>query len=188
LGVIGYRIRLIYNTCNRNKISEKFRPESFCNWENSLRRTGQTDMARSTRLVMVVKNIYTLWGRIRLLTALETSDWYYKLIPVTQLSYSANWEWEKDRAIQLAKRLFPRLYTLFADNSFMNGPIWQLAEPNLGCAICSRIYICTKSQLSTYSSFPDLSVHTDRQIDMAKSTRLVMLIINICSLYQGWYF
>jgi len=28
---------------------------------------GQTDMARSTRLVMLIKNIYTLWGRKRLL-------------------------------------------------------------------------------------------------------------------------
>jgi len=27
----------------------------------------QTDMARSTRLVMLIKNIYTLWGRKRLL-------------------------------------------------------------------------------------------------------------------------
>jgi len=24
---------------------------------------GQTDMARSTRLVMLIKNIYTLWGK-----------------------------------------------------------------------------------------------------------------------------
>jgi len=28
---------------------------------------GQTDMARSTRLVMLIKNIYTLYGRKRLL-------------------------------------------------------------------------------------------------------------------------
>jgi len=28
---------------------------------------GQTDMARSTRLVMLIKNIYTLWGRKRFL-------------------------------------------------------------------------------------------------------------------------
>jgi len=28
---------------------------------------GQTDMARSTCLVMLIKNIYTLWGRKRLL-------------------------------------------------------------------------------------------------------------------------
>jgi len=28
---------------------------------------GQTDMARSTRLVMLIKNIYTLWGRKRLI-------------------------------------------------------------------------------------------------------------------------
>jgi len=28
---------------------------------------GQTDMARSTRLVILIKNIYTLWGRNRFL-------------------------------------------------------------------------------------------------------------------------
>jgi len=32
----------------------------------SQRLTGQTDMARSTRLVILIKNIYTLWGRKRL--------------------------------------------------------------------------------------------------------------------------
>jgi len=28
---------------------------------------GKTDMARSTRLVILIKNIYTLWGRKRFL-------------------------------------------------------------------------------------------------------------------------
>jgi len=28
-----------------------------------IRTNGQTDMARSTRLVVLIKNIYTLWGR-----------------------------------------------------------------------------------------------------------------------------
>jgi len=36
-------------------------------WENCLRRNGQTIMARSTRLVMLIKNIYNLWDRERLL-------------------------------------------------------------------------------------------------------------------------
>jgi len=35
---------------------------------------GQTDMARSTRLVMLIKNIYTLWGRNDSFIALQTSD------------------------------------------------------------------------------------------------------------------
>jgi len=30
-----------------------------------VRTDGQTDMARSTRLVILIKNIYTLWGRKR---------------------------------------------------------------------------------------------------------------------------
>jgi len=32
-----------------------------------IRTDGQTDMARSTRLVILLKNIYTLWGRKRFL-------------------------------------------------------------------------------------------------------------------------
>jgi len=32
-----------------------------------LRTDGQTDIARSTRLVILIKNIYTLWGRKRFL-------------------------------------------------------------------------------------------------------------------------
>jgi len=32
-----------------------------------IRTDGQTDMARSTRLVILIKNIYTLWGRKRFL-------------------------------------------------------------------------------------------------------------------------
>jgi len=41
----------------------------------SQRSYGQTDMARSTRLVILIKNIYTLWGR----NAIDCQ------IPVTQL-------------------------------------------------------------------------------------------------------
>jgi len=32
-----------------------------------IRTEGQTDMARSSRLVILIKNIYTLWGRKRFL-------------------------------------------------------------------------------------------------------------------------
>jgi len=32
-----------------------------------IRTDGQTDMARSTRLVILINNIYTLWGRKRFL-------------------------------------------------------------------------------------------------------------------------
>jgi len=34
---------------------------------DSVETDGQTDMARSTRLLMLIKNIYTLWVRKRLL-------------------------------------------------------------------------------------------------------------------------
>jgi len=37
---------------------------------------GQTDMTKSSCLVMLIKHIYTLWGRKRLpFPALQTSDW-----------------------------------------------------------------------------------------------------------------
>jgi len=47
---------------------EKFQPDSSKTKRLVCVETdGQTDMARSTRLVMLIKNIYTLWGRKRLL-------------------------------------------------------------------------------------------------------------------------
>jgi len=46
----------------------KFSPDSFKTERLVCVQTdGQTDMARSTRLVMLIKNIYTLWDRKRLL-------------------------------------------------------------------------------------------------------------------------
>jgi len=46
----------------------KFQPDSFKTERLVCVETdGQTDMARSNRLVMLIKNIYTLWGRKRLL-------------------------------------------------------------------------------------------------------------------------
>jgi len=46
----------------------KFQPDSFkIKRLGSVETDAQTDMARSTLLVMLIKNIYTLWGRKRLL-------------------------------------------------------------------------------------------------------------------------
>jgi len=46
----------------------KFQPDNFKTERIFCVETdGQTDIARSTRLVMLIKNIYTLWGRKRLL-------------------------------------------------------------------------------------------------------------------------
>jgi len=54
----------------------KFQPDSFKTERLVCVETdGQTDMARSTRLVMLIKNIYTLWGGNVSFTALQTSDW-----------------------------------------------------------------------------------------------------------------
>jgi len=50
------------------KLLGKFQPDSFKAERLLFVETdGQTDMSRSTRLVMLIKNIYTLWGRKRLL-------------------------------------------------------------------------------------------------------------------------
>jgi len=47
---------------------EMFKPDSFKTERLVCVETdGQTDMARSTRLVMLIKNIYTTCGRNRLL-------------------------------------------------------------------------------------------------------------------------
>jgi len=50
---------------NKKKILlGKFQPDSFKTETLVCVGTdGQTDMARSTRLVMLIKNMYTLWGR-----------------------------------------------------------------------------------------------------------------------------
>jgi len=54
----------------------KFHPDSFKTERLvCLETDGQTDMARSTRLAMPIKNIYTLWGGNVSFTALQTSDW-----------------------------------------------------------------------------------------------------------------
>jgi len=46
------------------RLLEKFQPDSFKTERLVCVETdGQTDMVRSTRLVMLIKNIYTLWGR-----------------------------------------------------------------------------------------------------------------------------
>jgi len=50
------------------RLLDKFQPDSFKTERLvGVETDGQTDMARSTRLVMLIKNIYTLWGRKRLL-------------------------------------------------------------------------------------------------------------------------
>jgi len=50
------------------RLLEKFQPDSFKTERQVCVETdGQTGMARSTRLVMLIKNIYTVWGQKRLL-------------------------------------------------------------------------------------------------------------------------
>jgi len=60
----------------------KFHPDSFKTERLvCLETDGQTDMARSTRLVMLIKNIYTLWGRKRLLHCVA-NFWLKSIYPL----------------------------------------------------------------------------------------------------------
>jgi len=57
-----------YTLPAKKRLLGKFQPDSFKTKRLvCVESDGQTDMARSTRLVMLIKNIYTLWGRKRLL-------------------------------------------------------------------------------------------------------------------------
>jgi len=49
------------------RLKGKFQPVSFKTERLCAETDGQTDMARSYRLVMLIKNIYNLWGWKRLL-------------------------------------------------------------------------------------------------------------------------
>jgi len=64
---------------------------------------------------------------------------------------------------------------------------WHAAKTNLRCVRCSGIYMPSPNSLSSYT-FQDLSVHpdgqTNGQTDMARSTRLVILIKNIYTLWD----
>jgi len=60
----------------------KFRADSFKTERLvCVERDGQKDLARSTRLVRLIKNIYTLWGRKRLLHCVA-SFWLKSLYPL----------------------------------------------------------------------------------------------------------
>jgi len=68
MGAIRYScpIRLAPNyilPAKERRLFEKFHPDRLVCVETD----GQTDMARSTRLVTLINNIYTLWGRKRFL-------------------------------------------------------------------------------------------------------------------------
>jgi len=70
MGAIRYScpIRLVRTyilSAKERRLLGKFQPDSFKTERLVCVETdGQTYMARSTRLVMLIKNIYTLWGRL----------------------------------------------------------------------------------------------------------------------------
>jgi len=68
-----------------------------------IRTDGQTDMARSTRLVILIKNMYTLWGRKRFLlpvTYFPTNLVYPFTIRVTGIKRIV---WQKLLKIKIIK-------------------------------------------------------------------------------------
>jgi len=73
MGAIRYSclIRLVTTYilfAKERRLLGKFQPDSFkLKRQFGVGTDGQMDMARSTRLGMLMKNIYTLWGRKRLL-------------------------------------------------------------------------------------------------------------------------
>jgi len=87
MGAIRYScpIRLVpaYILPAKNiRLLEKFQPDSFKTERLVCVETdGQTDMARSTRLVMLIRNIYTLWGRKRLLHCVA-NFWLQSVYPL----------------------------------------------------------------------------------------------------------
>jgi len=59
-----------------------------------IRTDTQTDMARSTRLVILIKNIYTLWGKKRFLlpvTYFPTNLAYPFTLRVTDIKIGTRW-------------------------------------------------------------------------------------------------
>jgi len=68
MGTIRYSfsIRLVPThtlPAKERRFFEKFQPGSFKTERLvSVQTDGQTDMARSSRLVVMIKNIYSLWG------------------------------------------------------------------------------------------------------------------------------
>jgi len=73
MGAVRYScpIRLVPTStlpAKERRLLRKFQSNSFKTKRQVCVETdGQTDMATSTRLVMLIKNIYTLWGRKRIL-------------------------------------------------------------------------------------------------------------------------
>jgi len=60
---------------------------------------------------------------------------------------------------------------------------WHLAETNMSCAGISGICMPNTSILALIVSEISAFILTNRQTDMSRSTRLVILIKNICSLW-----
>jgi len=82
MGAIGryscpVRLDLTYIIlAKEGRLLGKFQPDNFKTKRLFCVETdGQADMARSTRLAMLIKNIYTLWGRKLLTEIILFSAW-----------------------------------------------------------------------------------------------------------------
>jgi len=63
--------------------------------------------------------------------------------------------------------------------------VWHPAETNLRCAGCPRNCMLNPNSLALIVSEISAFIRTDGQTDMARSTRLVILIKNIYTLWVG---
>jgi len=115
----------------------------------------QTDMARSTQLVILIKNIYTLWGRKPF------------LLPVTYFPTSL---------------VYP--FTLRVTGINTEAIICFIYFPDPTFILPAKyIRLLGKFQPDSFKSERLVCVETDGQTDMARSTRLVMLIKNMYTLW-----
>jgi len=84
----------------------KFQPDSFKTERLVCVETDrQTDMARSTRLVMLTKNLYTLWGHC------VANFWLKSIYPLKR--YKKKWSFGAVRCRLLYHLLLARVFELF---------------------------------------------------------------------------
>jgi len=158
-------------------------------------------MARSTRLVVLIKNIYTLCGRKRFLlpvTYFATNLVYPFTLRVTGIINKT-----KNDRFSWCHQLSNTRYS--DKGSAMEMEIYKATVPKIVHCICLWVFVgvrvdvapcwnkfalrkklknlLAKSQHFSFYSFQELSDHTDgRQTDRARSTRLVILIKNMYTL------
>jgi len=129
----------LYTTCKEIRLLGKFQPDSFKTRRLACVETdGQTDMARSTRLAMLIKNIYTLWGRKRMLHCVA-NFWLKSMYPLQGYNYFWKqfyaWIWEY--SFSEPRRLVQELRQLiFKQENGGRHRRWRSVGVRVGVALC----------------------------------------------------